>query len=259
MFRIVWLGLLGLALIVPLSDGARAGAWTLERGTGLAIAEIAGLSADERFDAERAPVAEPDFAKLDGRVLVEYGLTDAVTLRMRGAYENGRQDGFDPSAWRGIALAEVGARLRVLDRGRFVGSIEGALRLAEPASGRPAAEFEARLLGGVSFELLHRSAFVDVQLGYRFRPQARTDEALLALTAGIRPFERTLLLVQSFSTVATTLSDAGLPLHDRHVIQGSVVFDVSRRWSLQLGGGRTVAGSSTLRERSAFASLWLRF
>lgn len=257
MFRFARLALC-LGLVGAPAGSAHAGAWTLERGTGFAILDVARLGADRRLEADRRSAPAPDFGKAEGRVLVEYGLTDAVTLRMRGAFETWRQDGASPSSWRGIAVGEAGARAKVFEGGRFVGSLEGSLRLVEPQADA-AAEFEMRALGGASFELLDRPAFIDAQLGYRFRPDAETDEMLVDLTVGIRPADRTLLLLQSFSTVATTPTEDGRPAYDHHKLQGSAVFDVTRRWSLQVGGGRTIAGSNALRERSAFASVWLRF
>lgn len=233
------------------------GAWTLEAGRGLVISSVSASRTEARFTSERERADAPLFRKAEIQVLAEYGITDRFTLRGKGSVEQWRQDGAEPPDHRGFGVQEIGGRFRLIERGGFVASTEASLRSTRE-DGERGLEGEARLLGGYGFEIAGRASFVDAQLGYRLRPEAG-DEIVVDLTFGIRPFDRTLLLFQSFSTVAAGLGETGRPLHDRHEVEASVVFDLSETMSLQAGLGRTLIGSDASVEESVFGALWLRF
>lgn len=242
------------------ASSASAGAWTQAEGRGLAILTVERVSAQFRFERDRRRTQTASFEKSEARLYVEYGLSERVTLLAQTALEAARDGDPRIAPQRGWGVQELGGRVRLLDRGPFVGSAQASLRVADAsASTGPVLEYEARLLAGAGATIADRPAFVDVQLGYRIRPDASSDEILLDLTAGLRPFERTLLLLQTFSGFSAMATSDEFLAYDRHKAQASVVFDLTTRWSLQLGGALTVSGANVADERSAFGAVWLRF
>lgn len=79
------------------------------------------------------------------------------------------------------------------------------------------------------------------------------------LTFGLRPLPRWLLLAQSFNTVE--LDGAG-PLSGRtrwHKVQLSAAYDLSERWSAQIGLLSSIPDVSAVPERGLVFGLWHRF
>ncbi len=64
----------GLALVVGWSATAHAGAWTQERGKGLAITTMTTSRAADAYDSTGARVGPRDFRKDELKSLIEYGL-----------------------------------------------------------------------------------------------------------------------------------------------------------------------------------------
>ena len=198
-----------------------------------------GSAADSVFDV-RADIAErPDFEKGTVSLLVEYGLTDSLTLV--GTGEAGMErDGDLPAARPAIFDASIGARLNLFEAHGIVvsGQLSARLERAQAVGNEgfagldwTAPQIETRLLAGYGFSLAGYPAFVDTQAGYRFAVGEGPDEIRLDVTFGIRPWEDILLLAQGFSTFATD-NDGGSP-YAYHKAQGSLVYDLNDRWSWQ--------------------------
>lgn len=246
-----------LALLAGVAD-AQAGAWVHPSGRGVSILTVEQVSADLRFERDRSRVAADRFERREARLLVEYGLTDRVTLRAKTAYGGWQEDGAVPRSARGFGVHEAGVRVGLFERGGLVASGEATARVAQGfADEGTVLGGEARLLAGYGFALAERPAFVDAQVGYRWGDGPLLDEAVLDLTVGVRPFDRALLLLQTFSAIAT--APEGLRGADRHRAQASLVLDLDERWSLEAGAGTALAGADGLDERSLFAAIWLRF
>ncbi|MFD2236953.1 hypothetical protein [Aureimonas populi] len=251
-------GALAAALLLAPGEKALAGAWTQEKGRGLVIATLAGASASRAFDGDGALAAAPAWRKAEIHVLAEYGISDRFTLRGKGHVERWRLGAPGAGDHAGWGVQEIGGRYRLVESGPFIGSVEASLRVAD-AHDRTAPEFEGRLLAGYGFELRGLPSFLDMQAGWRHRPQREGDEVLLDLTFGTRLAEPVLLLLQSFSAIEPERG-ASLPAGSQsHKLQASAVLDVSESLSLQAGLFRTLMGVSTLEEEGAFVSLWLRF
>jgi len=258
------LALLGLLSIAGASP-VLAGAWTLEKGKGLAIVTGFASRADKGFAAERKTRAIAGFRKVEIQGLAEYGISDRFTARVRTEVQDVRQEGGDPERRTGLGFSEIGGRYRFFGRGGFVASAEANLRLAEvqeivdPAqAGLLEAEYEARLLGGYGFTLRERPSFANVELAYRARAGDRPDEIRVDTTLGIRPTPRLLALAQVFSVVSAGSAES-LASYDYHKVQLSGVYDVTPRISAQLGGFTTVAGRNALREDGLLSALWFKF
>ena len=73
----------------------------------------------------------------------------------------------------------------------------------------------------------------------------------------MRPWPRVLVLVQDFSSFAP--SRGMVARQSSSKVQLSAVYDLSRRWSVQVGGFHTIAGRDVVREMGPFGALWYRF
>ena len=92
----------------------------------------------------------------------------------------------------------------------------------------------------------------------RLRADPFPNEARLDFAFGVRPVSRLLFLLQDFSSAAP--SDG--PLIQRTAyskVQGSLVYDIAQRWSVQIGAFHTIAGRNAIRETGPMAALWVRF
>ncbi|WP_279478954.1 hypothetical protein [Aureimonas sp. SK2] len=241
---------------------ASAGAWTLERGSGLAIVTAGGSQASGAFDGDRRSRATSRFRKAEIQVLAEYGVTDRFTLRGRTEWRQLRFEAREPDS--GLGVSEIGGRFRLMQRGGFVASAEANLRIAEadpaldPAgAGLLEGGAEGRLLAGYGFSVNGMAAFVDGQGAYRVAGPTKADEIHADLTFGLRPRADLLLLAQSFSVVG--LEADGIEGYDAHKLQLSAVYDVTPTVAVQAGGWGTVAGRNALDERGLLAALWLKF
>lgn len=254
-----------LAAVVLSAGIAHAGAWTEPAGRGQAIFSIATMEGADGFAADGGAVGLPPYRKLDATTLIEYGWTDWLTLiadpellSVTTAMPHAVYDGFGQSA--------AGARLRLWHNADAVLSLQGTValpgtsRLANPAQlGAADVQTDWRVLYGKSFSLGRWTGFTDMEFGYRTRAGAPADEVHLDVTLGVRPMPRLTLMLQSFTTA--TVGPARAPfLPGRWTkLEASVVYDITRHWSVQAGALTTVLGVNALRERGFVAAIWRRF
>ena len=245
-------------------EQAFAGAWTLPKGEGLAIATAQASRASDGFGAERKSGAIPTFRKAEIQILAEYGVSDRFTLRGRTEARDVRQDGAERET--GLGFSEIGARVRLLAKDALLVSAEGNVRLAQvpeivdpTLQGVLEAEYEARLLAGYGFTLANRQAFLNGEAAYRARGGERPDEIRVDATFGYRPIPKLLVLTQTFSTISLGEDVSGNEGYDYHKLQLSAVRDLTARTAVQLGGFSTVAGRNALQENGLLTALWVRF
>lgn len=242
---------LGIAVVVP---GGRvlAGAWTLDAGKGQVIASGLHSTAGESFTAAGGDTAAVGFAKSSASLFFEHGWTDRLTVI--GDLEIGSEsEATSGYARSGPSHFAAGARLRLFKAAGFVASAQLTGRLEDAGEGLDSPAIEPRLLAGYGFSVQGMPAFVDGQAGYRWRAGG-ADEVKLDLSAGIRPFADWLLLAQVFSTMSV-----GGERYSHHKAQGSVVYDINDRWSLQAGIFATIAGENALKERGVVSAIWYRY
>lgn len=262
-------GSFGLALLVSATsaDTARAGAWVLPEGSGQAIATVGASSATSRYDADGGERASARFDKTEANLLLEYGLTDRVTVKARIEGERLSFEDKPTENRAGLGFSEAGARVRLLQRGGFVGSVESSVRigLADDIPGvdadgrRILSEYEARVLAGYGFEVAGYESFVNAEAAYRLRDGIGADEVRVDLTLGTRPKDRLLVLLQSFSAIGLERPEAEILGHESHKLQASGVYDLTEAVAVQGGGFTSIAGRDSLAETGAFAALWYRF
>ncbi|HVV93685.1 MAG TPA: hypothetical protein VHD15_09725 [Hyphomicrobiales bacterium] len=253
------------ALLAAAPARVEAGAWAQPAGQGQVIVSLTDSGGDHDFLADGRGVAAPPYRKLEGTALVEYGLTGWLTaiaapdlLSVRTTWPTSRYDGFGQSG--------AGIRARIWQAGstalsiQAMGYLPGPRRHGDTAQlGYADAETDWRLLAGHSFMLGKWSGFTDVELAYRTRAGAPADEVHLDLTLGLRPTPRVLVMLQSFTTVTYGPAQAPFLPGRWTKLEASVVYDLTPRWSVQLGALTTVLGVNALHERGFVAGVWHRF
>ncbi len=156
----------------------------------------------------------------------------------------------------GLGLGAIGARVRLFEVGNYVISLEASLRAASPSARRfldmkDQWQADARLQIGRPIEIFGLPGFLDGQIGYRSRGQAG-DEIRADVTCGLRPFDRWLLLAQSFSAITPGAPGAAV----RRLAEISTERGVQRHqeflpaiWRDQGAGRREFAGRARLGQR----------
>lgn len=263
---------------------AVAGAWPFPQGAGQLILTTLLANARNAYDPAGRLIATPPYRKFEARAYLEHGLTDWLTFVGEGSVMSfrGAPAPYDPielliaeakagqpfylppvvgSKYEGLGLGAAGARLRLLNVGDYVLSIQGSLRGASRDARRfldmgGAVQLDARLMMGRTFSLFGLAGFLDTQIGYRGRGQ-NGDEIRVDLTAGIRPFERTLLMAQSFSALAPRGGAAGHVAEQKFQLSG--VYDLTTTVSLQIGGVAALGGVNAPAERGVICAVWWRY
>jgi protein XagA len=254
------------AAIMTLPDIALAGAWTLDPGRGQLIFQGAGSMASKRFSHNGRSLKSDRFSKSSLTQTLEYGIRDGTTgvlgLDLQGmqtAYPDGPQS-------RGTGQIHLGLRHRLYQNNGLVISaqikgIAGYERsMPKQNAVDPRLAAESRLLVGYGFTLGGMQGFADVQAGYRWHGGPSQDEFRLDATLGIRPHIRWLLLLQSFNSISVARDrryGTGRIQHNK--LQISAVYDLTQRWSLQIGGFTTLRGRETMKETGVLTAAWFKF
>lgn len=258
-----------LAFLIPLllplgASTAHAAAWTQPAGEGQAIVTGVYSHSDKGFDANGQEVDIDDYTKAEAFLLLEYGITDDLTVMATPSFSHVEVENGDDST--GLGYTELGARYRLAQSDGGVLSLQASLRLPGKTRrdnnaqiGATDSEIDVRALAGTGFTLGGADGFVDLQAGYRFRTGGPPNEYRLDATVGIRPDEKVLLLGQSFNVVSDGSGSGVFGKHRYSNLYVSGVYDIDRKWSVQVGALGTLSGRNALRERGLLAAVWRRF
>ena len=243
---------------------ACAGAFLMDEGYGQFIAGIGFSEGSRRFDSGGTAQPTPAYRKAIASGYLEYGwrswltLVAAPTLARANGVAANQVTGSDDSAF-GARILLFGQPGRVVSLQVLVQPPLGGDRASRLANGGAGAfATDLRLQFGQGFALWAWPAFVDIAPGVRLRADPLPSEARLDLAFGLRPVPRLLLLLQDFSSLAPSRG-AAVPRTSYSKLQGSLVYDLGRRWSAQVGAFRTIAGRNAVRETGPLAALWMRF
>lgn len=255
------------AIFLLLPASAFAGAWTLPKGEGEIIVTATPSQATKGFDENGKLYSVPRYIKTDLQALIEYGITDYFTLIVTPSLQHAAFGAPIDSQRSGFGYTDFGGRLRVWSNDAWVFSLQSLARLPGTSNTlNPAAvgytdpEIDFRGLLGYSFKAGTWPAFVDAQIGQRFRFGAPPNEIRADFTFGVRPAPQWLVLVQSFNVISVGEGTGGNnPQYAYHKLQLSAVYALTPTLSVQLGGFETVAGHNAFRERGLILGVWSKF
>ena len=238
---------------------AMAGAYLQPAGEGQVIVQAAATQTTRAFDAMGRPGRRPSWQKAEIEAYAEYGLADWATLIASPSLMYFHNAGARPASYAGLSESEIGAKMRLLLYGPAIFSAQATLRTTgavlgggtRALAGQGGLRADARLMAGAGFAVFGFSGFVDAQLGYRTSLRGLAGEVHADATAGIRPVERVLLMLQSFSTVSAKMQS--------HKLQISAVYDLTKALSVQIGVFATMAGRNAPQEKGVISALWVRF
>jgi hypothetical protein len=253
----------GVALLAPCV--ARAGAWTQERHRWFSIVSFDIASASRGYGATSRANAPVKFQKFYVKDLVEFGLTDRITLFGVSDYVRANATWADETPVRARdASFEGGVRYRITDR---IGVLSlqssykeaGPFDLSNSIGLDPARIVEARVLYGTNFKLWGRDCFADIEAAQRWVTHPRPDETVLDLTAGVWLGGKTMIMLQNFNVVSGGDAEFPYTYFRTHKVELSVVRHLWGNWSVQLGGFVSPLGQNSLVEQGASLALWDRF
>jgi len=258
---------LGIGIGVGASPGeALAGAWTLDAGTGQAIVTAAASSSDNVFDGAGNLQSAPRYSKFELTGLIEYGETNWLTLMLLPQFQHISIGSPIDAQRTGLGYTEFGGRAKLYDTDSWVFSVQTTVRMpgtfddTNPAAiGYTDRQTDMRGLAGYSFTLGAWPAFVDMEVGQRFRNAGAPDEFRADFTLGVRPIPNWMFLAQSFNVASEGAGTWGYPSYDYFKFQFSAVYDLTPAVSLQLGGFTTYTGRYSLQENGAVVSAWFKF
>jgi hypothetical protein len=276
-----WLGLLAFW-----PANCVAGAFLLPPGEGLLIVTTSFEEATRSYDGAGRLTRAPSYKKFETRAYVEYGLFEQLTLVAETSHMHFRSasasrdldrlailtqearagaplvlpDTSSDARYAGVGSGWLGARLRLLQLGSAVVSVQASLRAATPSAQKfldmkRRLQHDARLQYGLPFRLFGFDGFGEAQIGFRSDGQSG-GEIRADFTCGVRPIESLLLLAQSFAVVAPGGRSISMASQK---FQLSAVYDLTRDISLQIGGLAAVQGVNASAERGVIGAVWYRF
>ena len=256
------------AAIAGLSaTSAGAGAWTQPKGKGQVILKAEAIKSDKAFDSsgDLVPLAVERTDNSLG-VFAEYGLTDRLTVQLKGDWQDGQDQFVDYQGrgpleaalvwqlWRDErAAVSVQAGYAYAGEGRNAGYL---------APGQGSGDAELRISGGWSFgerkpgqgwigRLYPQRSFVELQVARRFRSGLEA-ETRADLTLG-RHFGRNWMVLNQ--TYAGQTDGRG----SQWINSETSLVRRLGSWSLQAGWRTATAGRETPAGSGPILALWRQF
>ncbi len=259
------LPLLTAALVAPAAVAFGA-AWTLPRGTGQAILTTSYTQGSQYLRADGGEQRLPEYRKAETSLLVQYGLTDALTLIAAPSVFAARTGGANPDSYAGLGYTDLGARARIWNDEAGVISLQALARIPGATNDRRPAQLgntdtalDLRLLAGRAIAIGGTEGFVNLEAAYRARFNDAPNEWRFDLSLGLRPAPGWAVLAQSFNVISDGEGRGVYPSSWYSKAQLSVLYDVAPGWTLQAGAFTTIAGENALRENGALLALWREF
>lgn len=253
-----------------------AAAWTLPKGESSVITSALLYRSDTFVDEDGTHSHQKPFRKLELNPYIEYGLTDHVTFGMNTQLQAVAQT-VDERNLREYALADTELFLRQklkTQKNWFISwqpliKLPGIYQESSPLFGQKTTDVELRLLAAYQKEKLSGKIpfpFVDMEVAYRKRLSGVSDEWRMDSTLGIPLTTKWQLLLQQFSTLAANgikdnTSFIESNSSDYHLVkyQGSAVYTISPRVSVQMGVTKDVWARNTGKGQGVLTALWVKF
>jgi hypothetical protein len=248
------------------SSAVLASAFNEPAGQGLVIIQGTDDHGNRSYDVKGHLIKTSPYVKHEATTYIEYGVTDWLQAIIKPDLVSTRLGGSPGGHYTGLGTSEAGAQVRLLLFGPAVLAVQGTFQLPSTTRernlaliGNTSRNTDGRALLGVAFNLGPRPSFLDAEAGYRVRMGGAPNEVHVDVTLGTRPVPRLLLLLQSFTTVPTSAGSYWFPASRYTNVEASLVYDLTRRWSVQVGAFTTVEGRNALRERGIDVAVWYRF
>lgn len=211
------------------------------------------------------------FQRIDSNTYVEYGLTGDVTIGGKIIYgKSFLANNAGAQHTSGISELEGYGQYQFLRSERHAASVKLAAVL--PARAQSGArnglqsndiQLDAAALYGRNLILSPVKIFTAIEAGYRkslgVHGVKSADQLRTQVTFGVAPASRLLILLEGFSTLSMRNEDIGGADYDIVKIQPSLVYRIGKRWSVQAGVNREVAGRNLILGRTLFLGLWSEF
>ena len=231
----------------------------------LVVHEASFANAVAAFDAAGRIIPVSYYRRFTLDTVMEYGVIDWLTVSARVEHVSALAEGPPSGSYRGAGMSEIGARLALARFDDHIISAQATLRLpgarpsANPATvDLDAREIDLRLMGGGSFDCNDLPGYWSVEAGYRQRGGVYGDEWHADVAAGVYAQERLQVIAQAFTTIVPKAALAA-PKSRTHKLQGSLVFNAGRPWSLQVGAFFTPLAIEARRERGLLLAFWRRY
>lgn len=251
----LYAGLTHMALTANTAT-AHADAFVERPGEGKIILLAAFDHSDRSWTRDGRLVPAAQYSKFSLSAFTEYGLDANTTLI--GREEVSRRDEQTGASKQGSGA--IGARRLLFDGGALRVAAQALVSAGSGLDGMPAhsvgAALDFRVAAAATFSIAQRPAFVEVSAGPRVMTGGGRGLRLDA-TFGFRPFDKWLLLLQSFNRFGED-GPPGVRVR-AHKVQASVLYDLSVRWSIIAGGFTTLSARSERRQRGALAGVLRRF
>jgi hypothetical protein len=258
--------LLAIALLL-LPGQALAGAWTMDQDHGQVIVTGTVSQENKAFDASRHIISTPRYSKFEMQALLEYGLTDSLTLMLAPGYQHVDIAAPTNMSRNGPGYSEFGGRYKFLQGDSWVFSGQATVRAPgtnqyyNPAAiGYTDPEVDTRALFGKSFTIGGLASFIDLQIAQRFRYGDPPNEFRFDATFGIHTAPDWMLMLQSF----TVISEGGgtnvlFASYDYSKLQLTAVRNITPSLSFLVGVYTTVIGRNALWENGVTAGFAYKF
>ena len=247
---------------------AMAGAWPQTPGDIQIIVPFSSTTASKTYDDDREAVRRNRYTKQELAPYIEYGFSENITLIGNFALTHERSSWLGtPISDRAVSRIETGARFALGTWQNTLFSIQpllawhGAASTDDPfASRRGDIDGEIDITMGQNFTWLGMNGFTDNLIGIRVRPANRPSELKANLTIGLRPFERTMIMLKSESYTSFSGGGGAAPSQVQSSKLGfSFVREIDKTVSLELSAMASVSGRNTIKERSLGLGLWYHF
>lgn len=243
-----------------------AGAWNLPAKRGQVINTTLFDTANRQYDESGQLADLSGFQKFESSIFWEHGLDDKTTLVTQfGVQDVSITNMGSIDTYRGVSESGIALRRHLGTLGKWVVSAQagvvvgaGGENISDGPLGFGDTHVELRALAGRGFKFAGKNGFIDVQSAWRWRFQDSPNDWRVDGTLGLRPFENILVMGQGFF-VQTQGLDGFVRKNERLKLQGSLVYDRSKRTSYQIGVYQTVAGRSTIKEKALFLGVWTRY
>jgi hypothetical protein len=259
------LPLAAIAVTAPVAVAFGA-AWTLPRGTGQAILTTTYSQGSQYLRQDGVSQRVPEYRKAESTALLEYGVTDGITLVAIPSVFAARTGGSTRDTYSGLGYTDLGARARIWSDEAGAISVQALARIPGAQDDRRAAQFgntdgqvDLRVLAGRGFSLGDTTGYVNFEAAYRTRLDDPPHEWRFDLSLGVRPHPDLTVLAQSFNVISDGEGRGAYPSAWYSKAQLSLLWNLAGPWTLQAGAFTTIAAENALRESGGLLALWRSF